>query len=109
MEMKAAANGYKISLGGDENILKLDYVCMHAQSLSCVWLFVCPWTVAHQAPLSTFQARILEWVAISYSRGLPHPGIETHISCIAGGFFTPVPPGKPPDYGEQFYKYIQCH
>ena len=36
MEMKVAANGYKISLGGDENILKLDYVCMHAQSLNCV-------------------------------------------------------------------------
>ena len=24
----------------------------HAQSLSCVRLFVIPWTVAHQAPLS---------------------------------------------------------
>ena len=23
-----------------------------------------------------FQARILEWVAISFSGGLPHPGIE---------------------------------
>ena len=34
--MKVAANEYKISFGGDENILKLDYVCMHAQSLSCV-------------------------------------------------------------------------
>ena len=34
--------------------------------------FVTPWTiVAHQAPLSMgfFQARILEWVAISSSRG----------------------------------------
>ena len=29
--------------------------------------FVTSWTVAHQAPLS--QARILEWVAISHSRG----------------------------------------
>ena len=26
--------------------------CMHAQSLSCVWLFATPWTVARQAPLS---------------------------------------------------------
>ena len=33
--------------------------------------FVTPWTVAYQAPLTMefFQARILEWVAISYSRG----------------------------------------
>ena len=32
---------------------------------------VTPWTVAHQAPLSTgiLQAKILKWVAISYSRG----------------------------------------
>ena len=37
--------------------------------LSHVRLFVTPWTVAYQAPLSMifFQARILEWVAISFS------------------------------------------
>ena len=35
-----------------------------AQSLSCVQLFVTPYTVAHQAPL--FMG-ILEWVAISFS------------------------------------------
>ena len=27
-----------------------------------------PWTVAHQAPLGIFQARIVEWVAIPFSR-----------------------------------------
>ena len=34
-----------------------------------------PWTVAHQAPLSMgiLQARILEWVAISFSRGSCQP------------------------------------
>ena len=34
--------------------------------------------------------RILEWVAYSFSRGLPDPGIELGQlnSCIAGGFFT---------------------
>ena len=26
--------------------------CMHAQSLSCVWLFATPWTAAWEAPLS---------------------------------------------------------
>ena len=38
--------------------------------LSRVQLSVTPWTVAHQAPLSTviLQARILEWTAISFSR-----------------------------------------
>ena len=42
------------------------------QSLSCVQLFATPWTVDCQAPLSMrfFQARILEWVAISFFRGI---------------------------------------
>ena len=41
------------------------------KSLSCVQVLVTPWTVALQAPLSMgiFQARILEWVAVSFSRG----------------------------------------
>ena len=39
------------------------------KSLSRVWLFATPWTVAHQAPPSMgfFQARVLEWVAIAFS------------------------------------------
>ena len=35
-----------------------------------------------------FQARILEWVAISYSRGSSQLRDRTHLSCIAGRFFT---------------------
>ena len=37
------------------------------------------------------QARILEWVAISFSRGPFPPRCQTwvsYVSCIAGGFFT---------------------
>ena len=34
------------------------------------------------------QARILEWVAISFSRGSSQPRDRTQISCIAGRFFT---------------------
>ena len=34
------------------------------------------------------QARILEWVAISYSRGSFRLTDRTRVSCIAGGFFT---------------------
>ena len=37
---------------------------------SCPTLFDhMDWTVAHQAPLSMEFSRILEWVAISFSRG----------------------------------------
>ena len=41
-------------------------------------LCLTPWTEAHQAPLSLgfFQARILEWVAISFCRHLPGLGIK---------------------------------
>ena len=38
-----------------------------------------------------FQARILEWIAISYSKGSSQPRDPSHvscISCIAGRFFT---------------------
>ena len=39
--------------------------------LSRVRLFVTPWTVAHQSPLSMEFTRqeLLEWVAIPFSRG----------------------------------------
>ena len=41
-------------------------------SLSRVRLFATPWTVAYQAPLSMeLSPRILEWIAISFSRGSP--------------------------------------
>ena len=41
------------------------------------------------------QARILEWVATSFSRDLPDSGIEPTSPALAGGFFTTEPPGKP--------------
>ena len=34
------------------------------------------------------QARILEWVAVSFSRAPSQPRDQTQISCIACGFFT---------------------
>ena len=41
------------------------------------------------------QARILEWVAISFSGDLPNPGIELTSPALAGGFFNTELPGKP--------------
>ena len=34
------------------------------------------------------QARTLEWVAISFSKGSSRPRDQTQVSCIAGGCFT---------------------
>ena len=43
-----------------------------------------------------FQARILEWVAISYSRGSSWPRDRTWVSCLVGRLFSTEPPGKLP-------------
>ena len=58
--------------------------------LSRVRLFVIPWTVAYQASLSMgfLQARILEWVTISFSRGSSRPRNRTWVSCIGGRRFN---------------------
>ena len=34
------------------------------------------------------QARILEWVALPFSRGSSQPRDQTQVSCTTGGFFT---------------------
>ena len=49
-----------------------------------------PWTVTHQAPLSMrfLQARILEWIAMLFSRGSSQPSYQTQVSHITGGFFA---------------------
>ena len=44
------------------------------------------------------QARILEWIAMSYSKGTSRPRDWIYVSCtssLAGNFFTREPPGKP--------------
>ena len=40
------------------------------------------------------QATILEWVAISFSKGYSQPIDLTQVSCIAGVFFITEAPGK---------------
>ena len=74
-------------------------VCVCARMLSCVWLFLAPWTVAWQACFSVhgiFQGRILEGVAISYSRISSWLRHWTNISCVSciGRHSLPLaPPG----------------
>ena len=48
------------------------------------------WTAAHQSPLSMriLQARILEWVAMLFSRGSSQSRDQIQVSRIAGRFFT---------------------
>ena len=62
----------------------------HVKSLSRVRLFAAPWTVAHQTPPihEIFQARVLEWVAISFSRASSRPRDRSRVSHTAGRHFT---------------------
>ena len=59
-------------------------MCAHV--LSCIWLFVTPWTVAHQAPLSMEFCRQEYWSGLPFpSLGdLPDPGIEPMSPALAG-------------------------
>ena len=71
------------SIGGSN---KCFYACLLSH-FSCVQLFVTPWMVAHQAPLSRGFSRQEYW-SVSLCpppRNLPDPGIEstfTYVSCI---------------------------
>ena len=71
--------------------------CMCAK-LSQLGLTLCnPWTVAHQAPLSTEFSNQAYWGGQPFPspEGLPDPGIEPGSPALAGGFFTMESPGKP--------------
>ena len=51
-----------------------------------------------------FQARILEWVAISFSRGSSRPRNRTWVSCIAGRCFTLWATREAPNTQESNYQ-----
>ena len=68
---------------------------------ACWVMFDSPWptdgSLSGFSVHRIFQARILEWVAISSSRGSSWPRDPTWVSCssyIAGRFFTTEPPEK---------------
>ena len=50
-----------------------------------------------------FQARTLEWVAISFSRGSSWSRDRTRVSCIAGRFLTTEPLEKPTEPLEKLF------
>ena len=61
-------------------------------------LFATPWTdcsLPGSFVHGILQARIMEWVATSFSRDHLDPGIKPASPELAGGFFTTEPPGKP--------------
>jgi len=70
------------------------------KSLNRVWLFVTPWTVAHQAPLSMGFSRqeYWNWLPFPSPGGLPNPGIKPRSPTLQAEALTSEPPGKPCTY-----------
>ena len=66
------------------------------KSLSCVWLFATPWTVAYQAPPSMGFSRQEYWSGLPFpSPGdLPDPGIKPGFPAFQADALTSEPPGK---------------
>ena len=95
------ANGliyvFLLSLPCDISNLKMDMcVCVSCSVVSK--LFVTPWTVTHQAPLSMWFCRKISWtrVAIPFSRGFSWPRNRICNSCIGRQIlYLSEPPGKP--------------
>ena len=65
------------------------------QLLNHVWLFCNPMDCTYQASLRGIpRQEMLEWVAISFSKGSSWPGNQTQVSCLTDRLFTTEPPEK---------------
>ena len=72
------------------------------KSLSRVRLFVTPWTVARQAPLSMGFSRQEYWSGLPFpSPGdFPNPGIKPWSPVLQADALSSEPPGKPSHPGK---------
>ena len=79
-----------LKVGASCSLLKTNKEARLVERSMCVHAQLCP-TLCDRMDCSTsgssvygiFQARILEWVAISFSRGSSRPRDQTHISCVS--------------------------
>ena len=88
--------------------------CIPDQLLSHVRLFVTPWTMACQAPLSMGLSQQEYWSGLPFPppRDLPNPGIKllSPVSpVLAGGFFTTEPHLGSPDILKGLVKFYTSH
>ena len=73
------------------------FLKVKVKSLSHIWLFATPWTVAHQDPLSMGFSRQECWSGLPFpSPGdLPDPGTEPRSPALQADALASEPPGKP--------------
>ena len=83
------------TLNTKPNILNMER--KKVELLSRVRLFVTPWTVAYQVPLSMGFSRQDYWsgVPLPSPGDLPNPGIEPWYPSFQTGTLPSEPPGKP--------------
>ena len=70
-------------------LLMVVHVCMLSH-FSCVRLFVTPWTVAHQAPLSMGFSRQEKWSDLPF----PAPGDLSNLRIELASFMSPALAGS---------------
>ena len=81
------------SLQGLRKVCVCVCVCVHTHAHVCIQLYLSLCDPMDCSPPGSsvhgiFQARVLEWVAISYSGDLPDPEMKLVTLALAGGFFT---------------------
>ena len=74
-------------IGKDVAYIWMEKWKVKVKSLSPVWLFVTPWSPPGSSVHGIFQARVLKWVAISFSRGSSQPRDLTRVSRTRGRHF----------------------
>ena len=73
-----------------------EVVCVYSVAQSCLTFCNCMYcSLPGSSVHGVFQARILEWVTIPFSRGSSQPRDRTLVSCIAADFLRSEPSGKP--------------
>ena len=78
------------------------------QSISCVCLFVTPWTKAHQGPLSMEFSRQEYWTGCPFSSpgDLPNPGIKPRSPLLQADSLWSEPTGNPPIESTHMHKKV---
>ena len=88
----------------------MEYVLCRAV-LSHLWLFVTPWAVALQAPLSMEFSRQEYWSGLPFPPpgDLPNPGIKPGCPALQVVSLQSEPPGKPEEMCSDHLFSIKCY
>ena len=94
LKVKTEPQGFIWSLWGEMHLSSIFQISegkwcinihiMCAKSLQCVWLFVTPWAVGHQAPLFVWFSRQEAWIGLPFpSAGdLPDQRLNLRLLCL---------------------------